>query len=54
MSDVLKAIYVQQSKARRRRDWKAVQHWERVEFAIKDALFEFYGNDMFPDEEISN
>ena len=41
--DVFKAIIAQQSAARWRRDWKSVQFWEQVEFALKDALFEFCG-----------
>lgn len=41
--DIFKVIFAQQSAARWRRDWKAVQFWEQVEFALKDALAEFYG-----------
>lgn len=42
-ADIFKVILIEQSKARWRRDWKAVQFWEQVEFALKDALAEFYG-----------
>lgn len=41
--DIFKVILMQQSKARFRRDQKAIQFWEQVEFALKDALAEFYG-----------